>query len=96
MRGTSPDKGRVSSSVDRTRLQRTLALLASLGLWLVAAGPPDDEPIARWAGMLVFHLLAALLIRWLLVRTQKPRPRLWSPWLFVIAAGVALLRRLGP
>ncbi len=78
------------------RLQLILVFAGSITLWLLAAGLPGDAPIARWAGMLLFHLLAALLIRWLLVTTQQPRRRLWSPWLFVIAAGVALLGRVGP
>ncbi len=77
-------------------LQLILGFAGSITLWLLAAGPHGDAPIARWVGMLLFHLLSALLIRWLWVRTQQPRRRLWSPWLFVVAAGVALLGRLGP
>ena len=49
--------------------------------------------MARWVGALVFHLLAALLLTWLFVRKQEPRPGLLSPWLFLAAAGVALLGR---
>lgn len=74
-------------------MKRTAALLASVALWLLAAGLPEDEPIARWAGELLFHLLAALLITWLFVRKQEPRSSLLSPWLFLVAAGVALLGR---
>ena len=70
-----------------------LTTLGSIVLWLLAAGPPGDQPPARWIGMLVFHLLAALLITWLFVRKQEPRPSLWSPWLFLVAAGIALLGR---
>ena len=74
-------------------LKRTAALLGSLALWLVAAGSPGDQPVARWVGGLIFHLLAALLITWLFVRKQEPRPSLWSPWLLLVAAGIALLGR---
>lgn len=74
--------------------KRALALLASALVWLVAAGLPGGQPIARWAGALVFHLLVALLICWLFVRKQQPRPGLFSPWLFLVAAGIALLGRL--
>lgn len=77
-------------------LRKTAALLGSLALWLVVAGPPGDQPVARWVGGLIFHLLAALLITWLLARKQDPRPGLLSPWLFLAAAGVALLGRFGP
>lgn len=72
-----------------------VALLGSVALWLVAAGPPGDQPTARWIGGLIFHLLAALLITWLWVRKQEPGPSLLSPWLFLVAAGIALLGRLG-
>lgn len=75
-------------------MTRGPALLGSIGLWLLAAGPTGDQPVARWIGMLAFHLLAALLIVWLFVRKQEPRPSLLSPWLFVVAAGIALLGRL--
>ncbi len=71
------------------------ALVGSIALWVVAAGLPGDQPVARWVGALVFHLLAALLITWLFVRKQEPRPSLLSPWLFLVAAGVALLGRFG-
>ncbi len=86
----------MTQNPQRSGLVLTLGFVASIALWLLAAGLPEGVPLARWAGMLLFHLLAALLIRWLLVRTQRPRPRLWSPWLFLIAAGVALLGRVGP
>lgn len=74
-------------------MKRAAALLASVALWLLAAGLPEDEPVARWIGELAFHLLAALLITWLFVRKQEPRPSLLSPWLFLVAAGIALLGR---
>ena len=74
-------------------MKRTAALVASVALWVLAAGLPQDEPIARWIGELLFHLLAALLITWLFVRKQEPRPSLLSPWLFLVAAGIALLGR---
>lgn len=74
-------------------MKRSAALIASIALWLLAAGLPEDEPIARWVGELLFHLLAALLITWLFVRKQEPRPGLLSPWLFLVAAGIALLGR---
>ena len=51
--------------------------------------------MARWIGELIFHLLAALLITWLWMRKQEPRPSLLSPWLFLVAAGIALLGRFG-
>ena len=70
--------------------------IGAAALWIVAAGPPErDQTVAAWVGMLAFHLTAALLIRWLLVRKQEPRPAIWSPWLLVIAAGIALLGRFG-
>lgn len=71
-------------------------MLLTAAVWLVAAGPPGDEPVARWAGMLAFHLVAAALMRWLYIRVQKPRPPVLSPTLFLIAAGIALLGRFGP
>ena len=71
------------------------AFVAAAALWIAAAGLPGDQTVASWIGMLAFHLLAALLIRWLLVRKQQPRPPVWSPWLLVIAAGIALLGRFG-
>lgn len=75
------------------RLKEVAGFAVSVALWLVAAGLPGDQPVARWVGALAFHLLAALLITWLFVRKQEPRPALWSPWLFLVAAGVALLGR---
>jgi thiol:disulfide interchange protein len=74
-------------------VKRLLALGAALAVWLVAAGLPGDQGLARWVGGLLFHLLAALLICWLFVRKQQPRPGLLSPWLFLVAAGIALLGR---
>lgn len=74
-------------------MKRIAALAASIALWLAAAGLPDDQPVARWVGQLLFHLLSALLITWLFVRKQEPRPGLLSPWLFLVAAGIALLGR---
>ena len=74
-------------------MKRNAALLASVALWFLAAGLPEDQPIARWIGGLVFHLLAALLITWLFVRKQEPRPSPLSPWIFLVAAGIALLCR---
>jgi hypothetical protein len=74
-------------------VKRTLALVGSVALWLVAAGMPGDDPVARWIGGLLFHLLAGALIVWLFVRKQTPRPSIWSPWLFLVAAGIALLGR---
>lgn len=73
-----------------------LAFAAAIAVWLAAAGPPGEQPVAGWIGMLLFHLAAAAAIRWLYIRVQKPRPRVWSPVLFLIAAGVALLGRFGP
>lgn len=70
--------------------------VGAIALWLVAAGPPGDQPVAGWVGMLLFHLAAAALIRWIYIRTHRPRPAVWSPVLFVIAAGIALLGRFGP
>lgn len=71
------------------------AWIAGAAAWIAAAGLPEDQPIARWIGMLLFHFVAALLIRWIYTRKQSPRPRLISPTLFLIAAGVALLGRFG-
>lgn len=68
--------------------------IAALGLWLVAAGPPEDG-VARWIGALTFHILVAALIRWLWIRPQRPKPSFASPWIFAIAAGVAFLGRIG-
>lgn len=69
---------------------------AAAALWIVAAGlPEEDQTVASWVGMLAFHLVAALVIRWLYIRPQKPRPPVWSPWLLAIAAGIALLGRFG-
>lgn len=72
-----------------------LAFVAAIALWIAAAGPPGDQTLAEWIGALLFHFLAALLIRWIYTRKQTPRPRLVSPTLFLIAAGIALLGRLG-
>ena len=71
-----------------------LGFVGSIALWLLAAGGPGDEPVARWVGMLGFHVVAASVIRWLYIRVQRPRPRVVSPTLFLIAAGIALLGRL--
>jgi hypothetical protein len=76
--------------------RKALAYLGSIAAWVAAAGLPDGGSVARWIGTLLFHLLAALLIRWIYTRRQVPRPTLWSPWLFLGAAGIALLGRLGP
>lgn len=73
-----------------------VAIAGAAAVWLVAAGPPGDQTMATWIGRLAFHLVAAVLMRWLWVRVQKPRPRILSPSLFLIAAGVALLGRFGP
>ena len=75
-------------------LGKGLLLAGSVAIWLAAAGLPGDQPVARWVGTLLFHLLAAALIVWLFVRKQVPRPAIWSPWLFLVAAGIALLGRL--
>ncbi len=80
---------RAGSSPGRT----IIAFGSSAALWLVAAGGPGDQPVARWVGVLIFQLVAALLIRYLYIRPQKPRPRTWSWSVFLIAAGVALLGR---
>lgn len=72
-----------------------LGHLGALALWIVAAGLPD-EGVARWIGTLVFHLLVAASIRWLWIRPQRPKPPFASPSIFLIAAGVALLGRMGP
>ncbi len=74
-------------------MKRAVALVGSIALWLLAAGLPGDQPVARWVGALIFHLLAALLITWLFLRKQDPRPSLLSPWLFLVSAGIALLGR---
>jgi hypothetical protein len=74
-------------------VRRLATIAGSIALWLVAAGLPGDQPVARWVGGLIFHFLAALLITWLWVRKQEPRPSLLSPWLFLVAAGIALLGR---
>ncbi len=73
-----------------------LLFVASVAVWLAAAGPPGERTVAEWFGMLVFHLAAAAAMRWLYTRPQKPRPPVMSPALFLIAAGVALLGRFGP
>lgn len=72
------------------------AMIAAAVVWLLAAGPPGDQPVAGWIGMLLFHLAAAALMRWVYIRVQKPRPPVLAPSLFLIAAGVALLGRFGP
>lgn len=71
-----------------------LSYLGAIVVWLLAAGLPEDGA-ARWVGALVFHLLVAALIRWLWIRPQRPKPAFASPWIFLIAAGVALLGRMG-
>ena len=71
-----------------------LAYLGAFALWIVAAGLPE-EGVARWIGTLAFHVLVAALIRWLWIRPQRPKPRFASPSIFLIAAGVALLGRMG-
>lgn len=75
---------------------RPAAFLASIAAWILAAGLPEQDAGARWVGTLAFHLLAALLIKWIYTRKHSPRPPLLSPALFLIAAGIALLGRLGP
>ncbi len=72
-----------------------LAFVGSITIWIAAAGPRGDQTPAEWVGALLFHFLAALLIRWIYTRKQTPRPRLISPTLFLIAAGIALLGRFG-
>lgn len=85
---TEPDERR-----DPARIALTVAAAI---VWLVAAGPPGEQSVAAWMGMLAFHLLAAVLIRWVYTRRQEPRPPMLSPALFLIAAGIALLGRVGP
>ena len=77
------------------RMRETAAVIGSIALWMLAAAPPGGRLVSEWIGTLLFHLTAALLITWLFVRKQDPRPSLWSPWLFMIAAGIALLGRFG-
>lgn len=78
----------------RSRAANGLAYAASIALWLIVAGAPEDG-VARWLGALAFHLLAAALMRWLWIRPQRPKPEFWAPSVFLIAAGVALLGRMG-
>lgn len=78
----------------RPRSATVLAYIASIAAWLIAAGVPSDGS-ARWIGALAFHLVAAALIRWLWIRPQRPKPEFWGPSVFLIAAGVALLGRMG-
>lgn len=86
---------RKSGGDDGSTAKPLLAFAATFVVWLVAAGGPGDESMARWVGMLGFHLVAAALIRWLYTRPQRPRPPLASPVLFLIAAAIALLGRFG-
>lgn len=77
----------------RQTLLTVVTYVGALALWFLAAGPPR-EGVARWIGTLVFHLLAAALMRWIWIRPQRPKPAFWAPALFLLAAAVALLGRV--
>jgi hypothetical protein len=80
--------------------------VASAALWITGAvllvgfcllSSLQEEDSARFAGYfvgsLLFPLAIAALIRWAVTR-GNPHERIWSPWLLLIAAGVAFLPAL--
>lgn len=75
------------------RARSAALFLAAIAFWIMSAGLPQDEPVARWVGALLFHLLAAALLLWIFNRKQPGPTSIWSPWLFLTAAGIALLGR---
>ena len=84
-----------------------LFMLGAIALLLVAASPafflaPDDGgvytisyKIGRLIGAVLFGIVLGYFLWWLFRRSSpRPLPK-WSPWVFVIAAGMALVS-LGP
>jgi len=81
----------------------TAAWVGAVVLWLLMSIPnalrSGDENGAQTVGALFGGLLStlviALLLRFVYVRLMAKGRALWSPWVFVIAAGLALLVNLG-
>ena len=81
----------------------TAAWVGAVGLWVLMSIPnalrSGDENVAQTAGAFVGGLLStlliALLVRLIYARLIAKGRAVWSPWVFVIAAGLALLVNLG-
>lgn len=78
------------------------AWVAGALLWVLLGLPvllrSRDESATFGLGALVatlaVSLLLALALRWIYLRAASKRTPLWSPWIFVIAASIALLASL--
>jgi len=90
------DEGGGHSDEDRGRpWVRSLFFVLAIAAWILfSLRPPEgragSEQAGYVVGSLVGTLLLALLIRFLYVKVTSGR-RVWSPWLFVIAAAIGLL-----
>ena len=91
-----------ATTADATRAWWWRVLLGvSVALWVLLAGPPtvETDSGAEYAGAFVGGLLITLAIasvlRFVYVRFVRRGRPLLSPWLFVIAAFVGLLGKLG-
>jgi uncharacterized membrane protein len=81
----------------------TLAWIGAVLLWLVLsygsvgteAGESGAYNLGRVMGAAAFSLAVGLVIRFVYVKARRGNaPPFWSPWIFVIAAGVALVALL--
>ena len=85
---------------------RPIAYVGAIVLLLVAASPvffatPEDGgtyttsfKIGRAIGSMVFGLVVGYFLWWLYRRSSEQQLAKWSPWVFVIAAGAALLTQV--
>ena len=65
------------------------------GVYDANHGETTSYGIGSAFGSIVWSALLALLFRWLYVRFSERQRRVWSPWVFVIAAVIATLGLLG-
>jgi hypothetical protein len=77
----------------RSRLLYVPAVLAwvVLSVGYVGEGETGGETAGRVAAALVLPLAVALLARLVYVKLLARSRPCWSPWIFVVAAGVGLL-----
>jgi hypothetical protein len=64
------------------------------GIYDANHGETTSYGIGNTFGAIVWSALLALLFRWLYVRFSERQRRVWSPWVFVIAAVISTLSLL--